>query len=222
LKIAPKRRIKSLLRKILPKNFRIFLWRLIPRIQRINTYLLKEPQLTKTLSPIDPKFIIRQTDLTDLETLKETYADRGPEMFKNKIPPRLNSPHWVGLAVVDSTSGDIAYIAWIVTKSIEYFREFNINLKDGQFFLKDGYCSTRYRHQGLHTRMEQERINYCIQNGAHQIFIQIMNANEKGKQSVLNNGYDFYQSNLILSFPVFKIYREFYSVLKNPFKKIVK
>jgi hypothetical protein len=220
--LALNSRIKPILRKLFPRKFRIFLWRLIPRVQKINTYVLKEPRLNKTLSPIDPKYIIRQTELADLETLKETYSDRGPEMFRNKIPPRQNSPDWVGLAVVDSTNGEIAYISWIVTKSIEYFREFKIDLKDGQYFLKDGYCSTRYRHQGLHTRMEQERINYCINNGANEIFIQILNANEKGKESVLNNGYELYQSNIILSFPVLKIYRELYAVLKNPFKKIVK
>jgi len=214
--------VKPLLRKIFPKRSRIFLWRLIPRIQRTNTYLLRNPQFFETISSIDPKFEIRQIGLNDLEKLKKTYSDRGPEMFRNKIPPRLNSPDWVGLAVVDSSNGEIAYISWIVTKSIEYFKEFNIDLEAGQFFLKDGYCSTYYRHQGLHTRMEQERINYCIRNGANEILIQILNANEKGKASVLNNGYEFLQQNLILSFPVLKIYREINSVLKNPFKKIVK
>ncbi len=36
-------------------------------------------------------------------------------------------------------------------------------MKKNQFMVRHGFCALEYRHQGLHTRMEQERINYCIQ-----------------------------------------------------------
>jgi hypothetical protein len=134
----------------------------------------------------------------------------------------MNSSEWTGLAIFDGTNGDIAYIGWVVTNAIEYLNEFGIRLNENQFLLKDGYCVPKYRHRGLHTRMEQERINYCIRNGANEIFIQIHNSNKKGINSVINNGYKLYQKNLILNIPKFGIYRELYAALKNPFKKVVK
>jgi len=69
--------------------------------------------------------------------------------------------------------------------------------------------------------MEQERINYCIRNGANEIFIQIGSHNKKGITSVRDNGFLFSQKNYILRIPEFGIYRELFSALKSPFKKVI-
>ena len=134
----------------------------------------------------------------------------------------MNAPEWHGLAVFDTLTGDIAYIAWVIDRSIPYFDEFGIKMKQGQFLLKDGFCKPDYRHQGLHTRMEQERINWSIRHGASEIFIQIHNSNPKGIKSVIDNGYVFYKQNRVISWPLFEVYRELFSFIKNPFKKVIK
>lgn len=212
---------KRLLRQIIPKGFRVFFWSLIPKTHLVNTYRLRRDAIIKELVPIDAKYAIREVNWNDEKQLRKAHAIRGEHTFK-KVPPRLNSPHWVGLAVFDETCGDIAYIAWVITGSIPYFEEFGINLGEGQFLLKDGYCIPDYRHQGLHSRMEQERINYCIRNGGNEMFIQIYNSNKKGIASVLGNGYTLYKQNYVLIWKVFGVFRELTSFIKNPFKKVVK
>jgi len=134
----------------------------------------------------------------------------------------MNAPEWHGLGAFDTTTGDIAYIAWVIDGSIPYFEEFGIKMKKGQFLLKDGYCVPEYRHQGLHSRMEQERINYCVRQGATEVFIQIYNSNPKGIRSVLDNGYVLHSSKRLIQWPVFGISRALVPFLTNPSKKIIK
>jgi len=215
-------RLKKFLRFVIPKRVRYLLWRIIPKVYLINTYLLHRSNPINNLHPIDDKFVIKQVGWNDEQQLKKTHDFRGPDSYRNKVPPRLNAPEWIGLAVFDRTNGDIAYIAWVIIKSIKYFEEFGIHLKEGQFLLKDGFCIPDYRHQGLHTRMEQERINYCVRSGANEIFIQIHNDNKKGKESVLDNGYQLYRQNHVLQWSVFNIYRDLFSFLKNPIIKVLK
>ncbi|MFP4024591.1 MAG: hypothetical protein ACLFVR_08690 [Thiohalospira sp.] len=186
----------------------------------MNTYILNNPKLIANLRPIDHIYGIKRITWDDEQMLKDFYSD--PKRYARKIPKRMNSPEWVGLSVIDTTNGNIAYIAWVITKSIKYFEEFGVKLKNGQFLLKDGFCHPEYRHQGLHTRMEQERINYCIKNGAHEIFVQIHDSNKGGINSVLNNGYKLYQQNYVIQWPVFHVYRSLKGFLRNPFKKVVK
>jgi len=157
----------------------------------------------------------------DNEKLLKAHIIRGPKTYR-KVPPRLDALEWHGLAVIDTTNDDIAYIAWIINRNIRYIEEFGIKMKKGQFLLKDGFCVPEYRHQGLHSRMEQERINYCVRNGAKEVFIQIHDSNQKGIKSVLDNGYTLYKQNRVLGWPIFNTYRELTSFIKNPFAKVVK
>lgn len=90
-----------------------------------------------------------------------------------------------------------------------------------QFMVRHGYCSPKYRHQGLHTRMDQERINYCILHGATEIFVHIATKNVVGISTLINNGFKFYQKNLIFRIPKWGIYREFFFAIKTPFKKMI-
>lgn len=215
-----KQKLKSFLRLFLPKSIRMLLWNLIPKLYLVNTYLLKKTSLFEPLSSISDKYYIKEIGWDDEEKLKKIYSLTST--YESKIPRRLNASEWVGLAVIDKTNGDIAYLAWVIKRSIKYFEEFGIYLKPYQFLLKDGYCVPEYRHQGLHTRMEQERINYCIENGASEIFIQIHDSNKKGHQSVIDNGYMLYQKNYIIQWPIFNVYRSFKGFLRNPFRKVVK
>jgi len=214
--------MKDIIRLIIPQRIRYFIVTIMPKIQKINTYNLQNPVIIKDLAPIDRKYLIRKVCWSDEEALKKAHLSRGPYSYRRKIPPRLNSPEWVGLAVFDTRTGDIAYISWVITDSIPYLEEFGITLIDNQCLLKDGYCVPAHRHQGLHTRMEQERINYCVRKGASEIFIQIHNSNKAGKDSVLNNGYTLFQQNLILYWNRLNVYRELYSFLKAPFRKVLK
>lgn len=212
--------IKEILRVLLPKPVRYFFWKTIPRVHRINTYILRNALLIKDLHRIDDKYVIRQISWDDEVKLKKAFSFRGPRAYSNIIPSRMNSEEWTGIAVVDKTNGDIAYLAWIITNSITYLEEFGIYLKPGQFLLKDGFCVPEYRHQGLHTRMEQERINYSLLHGATDIFIQIHDNNEKGKDSVIKNGYVLINKNYVISWSAFNTYRELISFIKCPFKKV--
>lgn len=214
--------LKKVLKTAIPPKVRYFLWRMVPKLYLINTYVLRNPQYTNNIKKIADKYFIKQISWEDKEQLKIAHYYRDEKAFKNKVIPRLKCPAWVGFAVVDSTNNAIAYISWIVTSSITYLEEFGITLEKGQFLLKDGYCVPHYRHQGLHTRMEQKRINYCVENKASAVFIQIHESNVKGKESVLSNGYSLFKQNVVIHWPVFKVFRSFSGFIRNPFKKIVK
>jgi len=218
--------MKNLIRKIarffIPETVRAIFWKSIPGFHKVNTYILKHPELIQDLAIIKDKYFIREVNMDDVERLKLAESYRNAKKFIKKIPPRLKSDAWHGLAVLDKNNDEIAYIAWVIDKTIPYFEEFGIKMTKGQFLLKDGFCVPKYRHQGLHTRMEQERINFCVRNGANEIFIQIHDANKKGVSSVLNNRYELYQQNIIILWPVFNIYRSFKGFLKRPFRKIIK
>lgn len=215
--------IKKIVRVILPfKGVRRFVNRCVPKLHKINTYLLKRDKLIQNLSPIDEKYMIREISWDDEEKLIKMHSVRGMRSYNSKIVKRLNSPEWIGLGVFDSTNGDIAYLAWVVTKSIPYFEEFGIKLKSNQFLLKDCYCIPHYRHQGLHSRMEQERINYCIRNGADEIFTQLFSKNKRGNESIIGNGFVLIQQNYLISWSIFGTFRALTGFLKNPFRKIVK
>ena len=190
----------------------------IPKLQKTNTYILKRSTPITELFPIDKKFIIRRLTLDDEFRLIKFYGS--PKKYEKVIKPRLEGNSWIGLVVEDSTNANLAYISWVISKNIEYISDFNICMTEKQFFMRHGYCSPEYRHLGLHTRMEQERINFCIKNGANEIFIQIACSNFKGIDSVVSNGFKFMQMNYILRIPAINLYRELYATLKNPFKTI--
>jgi len=214
--------IKRIARIFIPASIREFIYRSIPRFHKVNTYMLTREGQIKTLVPLNEKFFIREVNKEDIEELRKHESYRNPKAFEKKIIPRLNSPAWHGLAVIDRETRDIAYLAWVIDKTIPYLQEFGIFLKPNEFLLKDGFCVPHYRHQGLHSRMEQERINYCVGRGATAMYIQIHNPNKKGIKSVLDNGYRLVQQNIVIHWPIFNTYRALKGFLKKPFKHIVK
>jgi hypothetical protein len=209
-------------KKYLPLWFRHFIWKCIPKFHLINTYKLHIKSPIVNLKVISDNYYIREVNDNDMGKLEKAHNIRGKLTFKRKVPGRMASSAWHGLAVFDKTTGDIAYIAWVIDRAIPYFDEFGIKLNKGQFLLKDGYCLPQYRHQGLHTRMEQERINYCVRNEGKEIFIQIHDSNKGGVNSVFNNGYELYQQGYVIQWPIFNIYRSLKGFFKRPFKIIIK
>lgn len=126
-------RVKEIARLFLPEKLRIFIGMSIPKFFIINTYILKNPQ-KKNFTGINSKFFIRKLKQEDIDALREAESYRNPSSFNNKIPPRLNSLEWIGLAVFDNSNGEIAYLAWIISRSIPYFEEFGIHLKKKTIF----------------------------------------------------------------------------------------
>ncbi len=218
--------IKRIVRSIIPEKIRNIVYRCTPKVYMINTNLLNSPKLIEDITSVNERFIIngklniKEISIEDAEKLKKFADYRGESKYKQLVQ-RLNDS-WIGLGVIDKTNGDIAYMGWIINKSIPCFEEYGLKLKPNQFLLKDGFCVPEYRHQGLHTRMEQERINYCVRNGATGIFNQVISINKKGKDSVYGNGFRTCKRDILLWWPIFGIFRPLKAFLKNPFRKIVK
>jgi len=217
-----RQQIKSILRKIIPKSIRtaiLISLISIPKIITVNTYVLKRDLLIKDLHQIDSRYLIKHIGIDDMEKLRKAYSYRSAKYFIRRGMPRLKNPAWVGFAAIDTTNNDIAYIRWIVKENMQFNLEYEIIMKPNHFFLKDDYCVPHYRHQGLHTRIFQEGVNYCINNGANEMFIQVWKSNIKGMDFVLNNGFTFYKKNLLLSISRFGISQELFSFLRRPFTK---
>jgi len=213
-------RIKKLLRPFISPTIRQVLWDVLPKFYLVNTYILSNPEYSIQLPEIDDKYKIT-------DSVHEIIKFQKFEMHNNSKDNttyselRLKTGAWIPLSVMDITNGEIAYLAWIIIKSIPYIEDFGIYLHEGDFLLKDGVCLPQYRHQGLHTRMELERINYCVRRNANNIYIQIHDSNKKGVLSVLNNGYKLCKKNLVIQWPIFGVFRSVKGFLKNPLRKVV-
>lgn len=218
----PKEKFKKVIRKLIPSTIRTFLGRLVPKFHRINTFFLKNPAMIEDLIKIDVRFVVREIGWSDETMLRNIYSGKNADsIFKDKIARRLDSPDFAGLAVIDSEAERIVYLSWVILRSIPYFEEFGITLAEGDFLLKDIYVVPEYRHMGISSRMEQERINYCVQLGAKQLFLQPLASNKKGNDVYPKYGYVFLKSNLLIQWPLFNVWRELYSFLKNPFRKVM-
>lgn len=212
---------KAVIRSVIPEGTRILLRKLVPRLTMLDTFMLKDPSLVKEVKQIDSRYIIREAASADIEALQEAHLQRGPGAFERKVKRRLDAGRWHPLVVIDTTNGKIAYISWVVTGNPECFREFGIELSSGGFLLKDVYCVPRYRKQGLHTRMEHERINYCVNRGATEIYIQLHKSNIKGAQFMKRLGFERVGRTLIIQWSYFLVYRPLGKFLRRPFKRVV-
>jgi RimJ/RimL family protein N-acetyltransferase len=215
--------IKKAIRSIIPPKARYFIASCIPKIVKINTVVLENPTLIENLTPIDAKFIIREISEKDLELLRKFHFHKGQKSFQHNTLPRLGSPEFIGLAAIDEDSNEIAYLSWIIVKSIPYFEEFGFYMKDGDYLVKDIFVVPEYRHQGLSTRMEQERINYCVRRGnCKRVYTQPLSNNEKGNKAYLRLGYKRVKTSYLLRWYIFNVYRSLSGFIKRPFRKILK
>lgn len=192
-----------------------FLYALRPQTVTLNTYKLDIIQEMTEMTDIEARFFIRALDMKDATALEEAYQGRSKGYYQRNGLPRLCDPRWLALAVFDAENGKIAYVAWIIQKTVPYLEDIGLFLREDQRFVKDGYCVPDYRHRGLHTRMEHERINRCVRDGAREIFIQIAVDNPKGIKSVTDNGYVYYQTNKYLVITGLGIYREMKAFWKS-------
>ncbi len=211
--------MKDLFKKLIPKGIKAFISQIRPRVFLINTYTLESPIKITNLFKIEERFIVKHLTLEDECSIRKFYQHKSS--YQEKIYPRLKLSAWVPLAIIDTSNGEIAYISWVIKENIPYLREFNIKLESHDYFLRHGYCSKDYRHLGLHTRMEQERINYCVMNGANKIYIQISNNNLKGIKSVMDNGFSLYKQDRAILITKYGVYRNFKAFLSNPFIKVI-
>jgi GNAT superfamily N-acetyltransferase len=207
---------------LLPSRIRSIIWNLIPRILRINTCLLEKPTFIKDLISIDNKFQIREVSSRDIDEIEKFISYRGFKKFKHTIDQRLDSDAFIGLGVFDASNGKLVYLSWVIQDSIPYFEEFGFNMVKSDFLVKDIFVLPEYRGLKISSRMEQERINFCILRGAKRIYTQPLTLNLKGNQTYERLGYKIIQTDLLINWPAFHVWRHFYSFLKNPFKKVIK
>jgi hypothetical protein len=212
-KEAMKLSIKTILKNLLPSKVIIILSGLIPDVYSVNIYLLKHKSLIKDLVKIDNKFLIRELNIKDTSSLKQFYPDA------RHILPRLGNPAWVGLAVIDSTNDSIAYVSWVIKANVRFINDFKIEMNRNQFMVIHGYCAPQYRHQGLHTRMEQERLNYCYNNGAKEVYVHIATRNLVGITTLINSGYKLLKKDTVIYIRSLGIYRRLNSFTLNPFRR---
>ena len=193
-----------------------YVYGLKPHFVTLKTMRLCREKPIEEMNEIAPHFMIRQITLEDASALEKAYQKRSRGYYKRNGLPRLKDPSWIGLAVFDIRSGEIAYVSWIIQRTVVQLEDIGLYLKDSQRYVKDVYCVPEYRHQGLHTRMDLERINHCIRDGASEIFLQVEEKNTKGVRSVTDNGFKYTGQTLkYLVIPSLGVFREYRAFLRS-------
>ena len=231
------KKIKQIIRLLIPIKYRYFFWSIIPKIKKYHVFMIKRNTLINTLHEIDDRFLIRllENNISDYNKLKKAYSFRYGNYFERIAMPRLKDSRWVCLVVENKINRDFAYVSWVVKGNVDFINDLGIKLKHNQFFLRDAYCVPQYRRQGLNTRMDQERINYCVAHGANEILFQIGDKahadqniirkakeynedwNEKGEKLELAH----LKTNYILIIPRFNIHNDIFSFVNSIIKKII-
>lgn len=127
--------------------------------------------------------------------------------FERNIKPRLkDQKRYIGIAVIDKLKNKLSYLCWIsFDNEIDTGMHYRFKLKNNEAYFFDDDCVPEYRRQGLHQRLMQKRINYCINKGIKNIYIAIYRNNYKA----INNLNKFN----------FKIYKRIFLI--RPFKKLI-
>ena len=226
--------VKAIARKVIPYKVRLHIWGIIPKIKIYFVYIIVQKNLFIEVRNIDCKFRICNIEKCSKEAIEKASDSREFNYFENIVLPRLSDPRWVGFAVENTEKEEIAYISWVVRSNVGFIDDLGLRMKPNQFFLRDAFCVPEYRGMGLNTRMDEERINYCISHGADEILFQI-GARSHPDQNILRRYSRFFQStegedkrisisllqkNRILIIPRLGIHRDLFSFLKNPFKEL--
>jgi O-antigen/teichoic acid export membrane protein/GNAT superfamily N-acetyltransferase len=167
-----------------------------------NFYKLSNPVKINNFRGIDNKYVIKIVSNKDAGLLKE-YSDknRSKGHFERNIKPRLkDQKKYIGIAVIDKLKNKLAYLCWIsFDNEIDTGIHYRFKLKNNEAHFFDDDCVPEYRRQGLHQRLMQERINYCINKGIKNIYIALYRNNLKK--------FDF------------KIYKRIFLI--KPFKRLI-
>ncbi|MFZ5942007.1 MAG: hypothetical protein ACOYXB_15670 [Bacteroidota bacterium] len=213
-------KIKKIARYLIPRKLRFFIWSLVPDIHRVNTLVLEVAEAPADFLRIPDNYSLAEVGLSDETKLRKFFDFSGPGAYERKVPVRLRSGQCKALAFIDSSSGDIAYLNWIHHKYDRFLREFGIDTLEPYIFWDSALCLPEHRHKGLHERMEQELMRYTFEHGVKRFYMQIHVSNKKGNAYAAAKGYRLVSARYAISWPVFNIYRDFYSFLKNPFKSV--
>lgn len=173
-----------------------------------NFYKLSDPVRIINLRDVDNKYTIKIVSSEDADLLKEySNKNRLKGHFERNIKPILkNQKKYIGIAVIDKIKNKLAYLCWIsFDNEIDTGMHYRFKLKNKEAYFFDDDCVLEYRRQGLHQRLMQERINYCINKGIKNIYIAMYRNNYRA----INNLKKF----------DFKIYKRI--LLINPFKKLI-
>ena len=173
-----------------------------------NFYKLSDPVRIKNLRDVDNKYTIKIVSNDDVDLLKE-YSDknRPKGYFERNIKLRLKvQKQYIGIVVIDKLKNKLSYLCWIsfdneIVTGIHY----RLKLKNNEAYFFNDDCVPEYRGQGLHQRVMQERINYCINKGIRNIYIAIYRNNYRA----INNLKKF----------DFKIYKRIFLI--KPFKRLI-
>ena len=173
-----------------------------------NFYKLSDPVRIKNLRDVDNKYTIKIVSNEDAGLLKEySEKNRWKGHFERNINPRLkDQKKYIGIAVIDKLKNKLAYLCWVsFDNEIDTGIHYRFKLKNNEAHFFDGDCVPEYRRQGLHQRLMQERINYCINKGIKNIYIAIYRNNYRA----INNLKKF----------DFKIYKRIFLI--KPFKRLI-
>ena len=173
-----------------------------------NFYKLSDPVRIKNLRDVDNKYTIKIVSNKDSGLLKE-YSDKSRPKghFERNINPRLkDQKKYIGIAVIAKLKNKLVYLCWIsFNNEIDTGMHYRFKLKNNEAYFFDDDCVPENRRQGLHQRLMQERINYCINKGIKNIYIAIYRNNYRA----INNLKKF----------DFKIYKRI--LLIKPFKRLI-
>jgi hypothetical protein len=226
---------RNIARVIIPRKARHFVWGLVPKIGVYHTYIITRYNPIVPVFPIDEKFEIKILSKKDFTMLEKAYSYRSNTYFNRVVKPRLDNSNWICLLVVDKLKEEIAYVSWVVIKNVDFITDSRIYLKTNQFFLRDAFCVPEYRRQGLNSRMDQERINFCVSNGANEILFQIAGKAHKDQNIIkqtskycenFNNPMDkegliFLKKNYIVMINKLGIHNDIFSLRKLLIKRII-
>lgn len=224
---------RTIARKVIPYNVRLFIWGIIPKTEIYFIYKIIQKKPFTELRPIDRKFRICHVDHCPRDKVLKAYSSREFNYFEKNVLPRLADSRWVGFAVENLDNNELAYISWIVRSNVGFIDDLGISMNPNQCFLRDAFCVPEYRGLGLNSRMDEERINYCISDGADEILFQIGDKVHP-EQNILRRYKTFVKSaegkdkgidlvllkkHRVVIIPRLGIHRDLISFLKNPFKK---
>ncbi|MFK5878238.1 MAG: GNAT family N-acetyltransferase [Flavobacteriaceae bacterium] len=121
--------------------------------------------------------------------VKYANENRAKNHFEKNLKLRLGkNKRFIGFAAVCQQKNEIAYLCWLDLEMIELNdAKFTMNLNANQAYFFDDHCLPEYRRLGLHKKVFEDRLNYCINHGIQEVLIAIMNDNKRA----INNLYKF-------------------------------
>jgi hypothetical protein len=131
--------------------------------------------------------ILNSSDLVYFEKLNLV------EYYFTICKNRLNNPNeFLCFALIDLTSCDLAYYSWINQSEMYYIKEVNVKMKlklNQSVLFEDDNTIEKYRKKGFHKFMMNKRIEYCINNNIHSIFIAIYLKNIPALRTIKSIGF---------------------------------